>query len=71
MPLAQPTEPSALLHWLTRAREGRWADTLLTGALGDWAIVLPLLAAIGVAVVLLRGEAAARDAAGSPAALSR
>lgn len=63
MPLAQPTEPWALLHWLTRAREGRWADTLLTGALGDWAIVLPLLVALGIAVWLLRGEAAARDAA--------
>jgi hypothetical protein len=64
MPLAQPTVPSGLLHWLGRAAEGRWADTLLTGALGDGAIVLPLLAALAVGVALLRGEARKR-AAGS------
>jgi hypothetical protein len=64
MPLAQPTEPSALLHWLGRAREGRWADTLLTEAIGtDAAILLPLLAAAAVGVVLLRGEARQRRAA--------
>jgi hypothetical protein len=64
LPLAQPTEPSALLHWLSRAAEGRWADTLLTGALGHWSILLPLLAALAVGVALFRGEAAERRAAG-------
>lgn len=63
LPLAQPTEPSALLWWIGRAGEGRWADTLLTGALGDWAILLPLAAAIAVGVVLLYGESRERRAA--------
>ncbi len=63
LPLAQPTEPSALLHWFSRAREGEWADTLLTTWLGDWALVLPLLAAVGVAFWLLREEALERRAA--------
>jgi hypothetical protein len=58
LPLAQPSEPSALLHWVDRAREGRWADTLLSVHLGDWAILLPLAAAAAVAVVLFREEAA-------------
>ena len=63
MPLAQPTEPSALVHWFTRARDGEWADTLLTVWLGDWALLLPLLAAAGVAAWLLRDEARQRRAA--------
>jgi hypothetical protein len=67
LPLAQPTEPSALLHWADRALDGRWADTLLSVRLGDWAIVLPLLAAGAAAVVLLRGEAAARRSASASA----
>lgn len=62
LPLAQPTEPSALLHWLERARDGQWADTLLTGPLGDWGILLPLVAAAALAVVLLDGERRERAA---------
>jgi hypothetical protein len=66
MPLAQPTEPSALLHWVARAREGRFADTLLTARYGDWALMLPLVAALALTVVLLRSEAADRAAAAEP-----
>jgi hypothetical protein len=65
LPLAQPTEHLTLGHWLWRAAEGRWASTLLTEPLGTWAIVLPLLAALVVAVLLFRGEVAER-AAGEP-----
>jgi hypothetical protein len=63
LPLAQPTEQSALLHWLWRMGEGRWARTLLTEPLGTEAIALPLLAAVAVGYVLFSGEAAERAAA--------
>lgn len=56
LPLAQPTEPSALLHWIDRAASGRWADTILTEVMGPWGILPPLVLAAVVAVVLLRGE---------------
>lgn len=66
LPLAQPTEHSALLHWVERMRDGRRADTLLTGALGDWAILLPLVAAAVVGLLLVRAEARERSAARRP-----
>lgn len=70
LPLAQPTEPSALLHWVGRLADGRVADTLLTAVMGTpWAIVLPLSAAVLVATVLLTGERERRRAqAAGPAA---
>lgn len=62
LPLAQSSEPSALLHWFERATTGRWADTLLTEVMGPWGILPPLVIAAGVAVVLLRGERRPRGA---------
>jgi hypothetical protein len=57
LPLAQPTEASALGHWLWRAAEGRWAATLLTGPLGTLGIAVPLLAALFVGIWLFLEEA--------------
>lgn len=66
LPLAQPSEPSALAWWAGRLADGQVADTLLTGVAGPLGIVPPLVAAAAVVVVLVRGDPArrpARDAA--------
>ena len=56
LPLAQQPyfEPLALRYWFERAAEGAWAPTLLTQATGGgaWLLLVPLLAAAGVATWL-------------------
>lgn len=54
VPLAQPSEDFALGHWVYRLANGQIQDTLFTRWLGDWAVLLPIVAALAVAVFLLR-----------------
>lgn len=69
LPLAQPTERFALGHWVWRVAEGRLADTWLTVATGrDWTLLVPIVAAAGVAVWLFAGESRQRRMGGQAGA---
>lgn len=52
-PLLPPEEPSALGAWLDRLADGKTATSVLSMHWGEWALVLPPLAALAVAVALL------------------
>lgn len=58
LPLAPRDEPSAMAYWIQRARDGEWADTLLTFWGWDWLRWLPVVIAIGLVTWLLRNERA-------------
>ncbi len=76
-PLAQPTETSALGHWIWRISQGLWGHTLLSPLVGrPWGQLVVLLVALGVLVGMLVGAqppsratiaAANRSAASGPA----
>lgn len=69
LPLAQRTETFALGHWVWRVAEGRVAATWLTVWTGSaWAILVPIVLAMAVAVWLLIGEARAARLADTPGA---
>lgn len=53
-PLLPPEEPSPLGAWLDRLAEGKTATSVLSMHWGEWALVPPPLAALAVAVALLR-----------------
>lgn len=60
LPLAQPTEPMAVLWWLERAAAGEWADTVLTEATGwRWPLALPPALAVAAGWGWWRSERAA------------